>query len=360
MGPRYARRFYTDYDMTAGQVMQWDTTTGALKHAVAGLHTELAAVYPSPMLDRALVVSGEHADRAEWHDLDTGKSLGELGVKASHFAPSPDARFLAAIHANAVGVWDTTTGKRLADLGTNPAPHPPQFTPDGEWLVYRQAGMGVNAVRVSSGKERLMHKSAEPGTPLPLPSGDGFVSRCVKFEYMAGDICLFLDGRRIRFAATDKLHSRLVISPDGKWVASGQYEQHRANPVFLWRVPTPKPLDEKRIKNGVFPPEEQRVEPRLMHGHAERVTAVAFSPDGKTLATGGTDRVIRLWDVETATLRAVLWAAPSPDPDAAPSDWVAFTPTGFFAGTDRGRAFLRNVLPDHHRPDVVKTALAGK
>jgi len=60
-----------------------------------------------------------------------------------------------------------------------------------------------------------------------------------------------------------------------------------------------------------------------MHGHAERVTAVAFSPDGKTLATGGTDRVIRLWDVETATLRAVLWAAPSPDPDAAPTDWVA-------------------------------------
>jgi WD40 repeat protein len=79
----------------------------------------------------------------------------------------------------------------------------------------------------------------------------------------------------------------------------------------------------------------------LLHGHAERVTAVALSPNSKTLATGGTDRVIRLWDVETGKLRATLWAVPSPDPDAAPTDWVAFTPDGHFAGTERGRAFLR-------------------
>ncbi|HYT89154.1 MAG TPA: hypothetical protein VEL76_10635, partial [Gemmataceae bacterium] len=29
------------------------------------------------------------------------------------------------------------------------------------------------------------------------------------------------------------------------------------------------------------------------------VTALAFAPDGKTLATGGTDRSVRLWDVST-------------------------------------------------------------
>src|SRR5206468_8771231 len=41
-------------------------------------------------------------------------------------------------------------------------------------------------------------------------------------------------------------------------------------------------------------------------GHTERVQALAWSPDGGTLASGGWDTTIRLWDGQDGTLRAVL------------------------------------------------------
>jgi WD40 repeat protein len=39
-----------------------------------------------------------------------------------------------------------------------------------------------------------------------------------------------------------------------------------------------------------------------LEGHTDNVNSVVFSPDGQTLASGGEDRTIRLWNIATGEL----------------------------------------------------------
>ncbi|MHC5543300.1 WD40 repeat domain-containing protein, partial [Singulisphaera rosea] len=58
-----------------------------------------------------------------------------------------------------------------------------------------------------------------------------------------------------------------------------------------------------------------------LDGHSDPVYTIAWSPDGKTLVTGGFDNTVRLWDAATRKelkkfeghTNLVLTVAPSPD-----------------------------------------------
>lgn len=45
-------------------------------------------------------------------------------------------------------------------------------------------------------------------------------------------------------------------------------------------------------------PEQQKL-PTLLSGHSAPVTAIAFSPDGQTLASGSADKTVKIWNLET-------------------------------------------------------------
>lgn len=100
----------------------------------------------------------------------------------------------------------------------------------------------------------------------------------------------------------------IAFSPDGKFVAS-EYN----NGMILWDVETRKLID--------FPKGYSRV-----NWHKDTVRDVAFSPDGKLLATGSDDLTIRLWDMEN---REYLDVIKSSGRDFSISS-IAFSPDGKF------------------------------
>jgi WD40 repeat protein len=76
----------------------------------------------------------------------------------------------------------------------------------------------------------------------------------------------------------------LTFSPDGKTLASASID----NTIKLWNVETGQELVRPLMKHAESVKEES---------FPDGVQTVAFSPDGRILASGGRDRRVRLWEV---------------------------------------------------------------
>jgi WD40 repeat protein len=239
----------------------WDTETGEVLRAFDAPGDSVNFIGFSPD-GKTLVSKGSKDATIQVWNAKTGALLQTLTGHSDHVASvtfSPDGKVIASgSWDTTVKLWDVRTGMLIRTLsGHRDRVWPVVFSPDGKTLV-------------SSGDDASIKL----------------------WDTETGALLRTLTGHR-------ELVPAVVFSPDGKLLASGSHDAS----VRLWDAETGKPLSTIMPIDplvDLFSPVARKLFGLEIDGHSYGVRAVAFSPDGKTLASASVDPVVKLWNVETA------------------------------------------------------------
>jgi WD40 repeat protein len=203
-------------------------------------------------------------------------------------AYSPDGRRLVSgAHDNTIKIWDAETGALIRTFsGHNGWVLSVAYSPNGRWLA-------------SSGTDDKTIKIWDAETGALIRTLSGHTRETVR------SVVFSPDGRRLASSGAADNTVKIWDAETGALIRT--LSGHTSVVYFVAFSPNGRQLaSAARDETVKIWNTETGALIRTLSGYGDEVLSVAFSPDGRQLASGSYDKTVKIWDAETGVLLRTL------------------------------------------------------